>query len=50
MVQLWKTIKNDLGDSLFKLVREKHVKTDEHWTKSWYQGKGQKAKLKWEWR
>lgn len=22
-------------DNLFKLVREKHVKTDQHWTKSW---------------
>jgi hypothetical protein len=30
-------------DSLFKLVRKKHVKTDEHWTKNW-----KRAKLKWE--
>lgn len=30
-------------DSLFKLVRAKHVKTDIHWTKNW-----RKAKLKWE--
>jgi hypothetical protein len=30
-------------DSLFKLVRKKHVRTDEHWTKNW-----KRAKLKWE--
>lgn len=30
-------------DSLMKLVRQKHVKTDIHWTKNW-----KKAKLKWE--
>lgn len=30
-------------DSLFKLVRKKHVKTDVHWTKNW-----RRAKLKWE--
>ncbi len=32
-------------DSLFKLVRAKHVKTNEHWTKNW-----KKAKLIWEWK
>jgi hypothetical protein len=30
-------------DSLFKLVRPKHVKTDIHWTRNW-----KPAKLKWE--
>ena len=32
-------------DSVFKLVRIKHVKTDIHWTKNW-----RRAKLKWEWK
>jgi hypothetical protein len=28
-------VKNNEFDSLFKLVRESHVGTDEHWTKNW---------------
>jgi len=36
-------VMNNEFDSLFKIVRQKHVKTDEHWTKNW-----KRAKLIWE--
>lgn len=36
-------VANNEFDSLFKIVRQKHVKTDEHWTRNW-----KRAKLIWE--
>lgn len=37
------SLANNEFDSLFKIVRAKHVKTDEHWTRNW-----KRAKLIWE--
>lgn len=34
---------SEFSESVFKWVRGKHVKTDEHWTKNW-----KRQPLKWE--
>lgn len=39
---------DQFSESLMKWVRKGHVQSDEHWTKMWRQGKGQKHQLYWE--